>query len=270
MKNKELKIGLALGSGGFRGFAHIGVLKVLEENGIKISYLSGSSIGGLMAAYYAVFNDVKKIEQEIKTWPMDSLYKFIDLSWTGGIITGDKFGIFLNKSFGDLNFSKTKIPLKIVTTNLIDGQATVLSSGKLTDAIRATISIPLMFRPRKLGTKLLVDGALSSPVPINIVKEMGADIFIGVNLYHKNEFVARKFTMPQIALRSTRIALYNLAKIDMRQAHVAIRPNTSSIIINKSLKKYSFKTVKQLIKIGEDSARQALPEIKALLNQKIK
>lgn len=270
MKNKELKIGLALGSGGFRGLAHIGVLKVLEENGIKISYLSGSSIGGLVAAYYAVLKDAKQLEKEIETWPMDSLYKFIDLSWTGGIITGDKFGTFLNKRFGDLNFSKTKIPLKIVATNLLDGQEVVLSSGKLTDAIRATISVPLMFRPRKLGSKLLVDGALSSPVPINAIKEMGADIFIGVNLYHKNEFIAKKFTMPQIALRSTRIVLYNLANIDIRQAHISIRPDTSSIITNESLKKYNFETVKKLIKIGEDSARQALPKIKALLNKNIK
>ncbi len=270
MKNKELKIGLALGSGGFRGLAHIGVLKVLEENDIKISYLSGSSIGGLVAAYYAILKDAKQLEKEVETWPMDSLYKFIDLSWTGGIITGDKFVTFLNKRFGNLNFSKTKIPLKIVATNLLDGQSVILSSGKLTDAIRATISVPLMFRPCKLNDKLLVDGALSSPVPIDQIKEMGADIFIGVNLYHKNEFIEKKFTMPQIVLRSTRIVLYNLAKIDMRQAHVSIKPDTSSIIIDNSLKKYNLTTVKKLIKIGEDSARQALPEIKAFLDKKNK
>lgn len=270
MKNKELKIGLALGSGGFRGFAHIGVLKVLEENGIKISYLSGSSIGGLVAAYYAVFEDAKEIEKEVEAWPMDSLYKFIDLSWTGGIITGNKFGAFLKSRFGDLNFSATKIPLKILTTNLVDGQATILSSGKLIDAIRATISVPLMFRPCKLNDKLLVDGALSSPVPLNLVKDMGADVLIGVNLYHKNEFVGRKFTMRKVALRSTRIVLYNLAKNDIRQADIAICPDTSSIITNESLKKYNLATVKKLIKLGEESARKSLPEIKAFLTQKNK
>jgi len=270
MKNKELKIGLALGSGGFSGLAHIGVLKVLEENGIEISYLSGSSIGGLVAAYYAFLKDAKQLEKEVEAWPINSLYKFIDLSWTSGIITGNKFDSFLNKRFGDLNFSKTKIPLKIVATNLLDGREVVLSSGKLTDAIRATISVPLMFRPRKIGTKLLVDGALSSPVPINTIKEMGADIFIGVNLYHKNEFIEKKFTMSQVALRSTRIVLYNLANIDVRQAHITIRPDTSAIITNASLKKYNFETVKKLIKIGEDSARRALPKIKELLNKNTK
>ncbi|MBN2854486.1 patatin-like phospholipase family protein [Patescibacteria group bacterium] len=270
MKNKELKIGLALGSGGFRGLSHIGVLKVLEENGIKISYLSGSSIGGLVAAYYAVFNDVKRLEEEVETWPMDHLYKFIDLSWTGGIITGNKFTNFLKKKFGDLNFSATKIPLKILTTNLIDGQPTILSSGKLIEAVRATVSVPLMFKPFKKEKKLLVDGALSSPVPLNVLKEMGADILIGVNLYHKNEFVSRKFTMPKVALRSTRIVLYNLAKNDIRQADVAICPDTSSIITNESLKKYNLATVKKLIQIGEESARKALPEIKAMLAREIK
>ncbi len=266
MKKKELKIGLALGAGGFRGLAHIGVLKVLEENNIKISYISGTSIGGLISAYYSVFADTKKLEEEIHTWPIDNLYKFIDLSWTGGMVAGNKFNNFLNEQFGKLRFSDTQIPLQIMTSNLIDGQGVVLSSGKLSEAIRATVSIPLMFRPHKIKGKLLVDGGLSSPVPIKLIKEMGADILIGVNLYHKNEFVARKFSMPKVALTSTRIALHNLAKHDIAQAHVAICPDASSIMTNDGLKKYNLRTANKLIKIGEKSAKAALPKIKKLIN----
>lgn len=265
MKNNELKIGLALGSGGFRGLAHIGVLKVLEENGIKISYLSGTSMGGFIAAYYSVFSDAKEMEKDIDSWPIDNLYKYIDLSWDGGIVAGNKLNTFLNTKFANLRFSQTKIPLKIMATNLLDGQAAILSSGKLSEAIRATVSIPLMFRPYKIGKKLLVDGGLSSPVPVSLIKEMGADISIAVNLYHKNEFVSHKFTMTKVAIRSTRTILYNLAQHDTSLADIAIAPDTSNIITSSGFKKYNLATAKELIKLGEDNARRALPEIKALL-----
>ncbi len=270
MKNKELKIGLALGSGGFRGLAHIGVLKVLEENDIKISYLSGTSIGGLIAAHYAAFADAKELEKEISSWPIDNLYKFIDLSWSGGVVAGNKFNTFLNKKFAKLKFSNTKIPLKIMTTNLIDGQASVIASGKLSDAIRATVSIPLLFRPYKHEKALLVDGGLSSPIPIHLIKDMGADIAIGVNLYHENEFATHKFTMTKIALRSTRIVLHNLAMHDIAQADIAISPDTSSIITTNSLRQYSLAELKKIIKIGEDSARKEMPKIKAFLSKAAK
>lgn len=265
MKQKKFKLGLALGSGGLRGLAHIGVLKVLEQNGIKIDYLCGSSIGGLVAAYYSAFPDVDKLEQEIESWPIKSLYKFFDLSWRGGLIAGDKISSFLDEKFGELSFSQLQIPLHIVATDLSTGEPVVFSSGKVSTAIRSTISVPLMFKPMYLGEKSLVDGAISSPVPLRQLKDMGARNLIGVNLYHKNEFVKRRFTMPKVALRSTRIALYNLAQHDIKEADVVISPDTSAITSLESLQKYNIQTLKKLIKIGEQSAIKALPEIKALL-----
>jgi NTE family protein len=264
IKNRKT-IGLALGSGGFRGLAHIGVLKVLEKNGIKIDYLSGASIGALVAAYYATHGNAKKIEADLKHWPIDNLYKFFDFSWQGGFITGQKFSDFLKKEFEDDTFSKTKIPLQIIATNLIDGSPFVFSSGSVIKAIRASISVPLMFKPVEHQGKLLIDGGLSNPVPLRLLKNRGADILIGVNLYHKNEFVERNFNMPNVVLRSMRIALYNLAQADIKEADIVISPDTSEIISSQSLKKYNQETAKKLIKIGEVAARKALPKIKALL-----
>ncbi len=263
---KRKKIGIALGSGGLRGIAHIGVLKVLEKNGIKPDFLTGSSIGALIAAYYANLGSIEKLEKAMKKWPVDNLYKFLDISWSGGLIAGDKFSNFLEKELSGLMIGRTKIPLKILATDLISGQPYIFKSGDLAKAVRASISVPLMFKPIKHEEKLLVDGALSSPVPIKYLDKK-SDIIIGVNLYHKNEFVKRKFNIKNVALRSTRITLYNLAKEDIKEADITIAPDTSEIISNSSLSKYSWNSVEKLIKIGEKEAKKMLPKIKDLLDK---
>ncbi len=266
-KMKKRKIGLALGSGGFRGLAHIGVLKVLEENDLRPDYLTGSSIGALIAAYYAIYGSASKIEEKLNEWPVDNLYKFLDLSWQGGFIAGRKFSKFLDKEFANFDFNKTFIPLKVVATDLASGSPFVFSKGLLTSAIRASISVPLMFKPFEYNDKFFVDGGLSNPVPVELLKDMGADLALGVNLYHKNEFVKRKFNMKNVALRSARIVMYNLAQADIPKADFMISPDTSEIIVNPSLSKYNLETVKKLIKIGEDATRKALPEIKKIFHK---
>lgn len=259
-------IGLALGSGGLRGFAHIGVLKVLEKHNIPIDYLSGSSIGAWVAAYYALTRDIKRFERETLSRPLDSLPMFLEFSLAGGFITGSKLTAFLEKNLHHHNFSAVKIPLEIVSTDLVSGQPFIFKTGSLALAARASMSVPLIFKPVPHHGKLLVDGGLSSPVPGNLVRDLGADIVIGVNLYHKNEFVERKFTMPNIMLRSTRIAMYNLAQIDMRAADIVISPDTSPVIKVQGLGKYLTKeAADRLIKIGEKAAEKAIPAIKRLL-----
>ncbi|MDA3802883.1 MAG: patatin-like phospholipase family protein [Patescibacteria group bacterium] len=265
MKNK--KIGIALGSGGFRGIAHIGVLKVLEKNDLKPDYITGSSIGSIIGAYYAIYGNCEKIEERMKEWPIDNLYKFLDLSWKGGLIAGKKFSKFLDKEFGGQVIGRTKIPLKIIATDLISGKPYVFDSGDLAKAIRASVSVPLMFSPVKQNDHLLVDGALSNPVPLNYLEEFEPDILIGVNLYHKNEFVKRNFNAKNIVLRSTRISLFNLAKADIKDADVVIAPDTSDIISDSSLSKYNWESIEKLIKIGEDEANKKLPELKKLFSK---
>jgi len=261
-------IGLALGSGVYRGFAHIGVLKVLEKHNIPVDYLSGSSIGAWVAAYYALTKDIKRFEHETLSRPLDSLPMFFELSLTGGFINGSKLTTYLEKSLYHRNFSAAKIPLRIVATDLTSGQPFIFKTGNLALATRASMSVPLIFKPVPHQGKLLVDGGLSSPVPCDLVRKMGADIVIGVNLYHKNEFVERKFTMPNIMLRSTRIAMYNLAQIDVRAADIIISPDTSPIIKVQGLGKYFTKEVAdRLIKIGEQAAEKAIPAIKKLLTE---
>jgi NTE family protein len=263
---KQKTIGLALGSGAFRGFAHIGVIRSLEKHNIPIDYLSGASIGAWVAAYYAIFKNIDKLEHELTAKPMDNLPMLFDLSWTGGFIGGYKFMSYLEQNLSHHNFSSLQLPLQIVATDLITGKPYVFKSGDVAEAVRASTSVPLVFKPVSFKNKLLVDGGLSNPVPVNLVKEMGADIVIGVNLYHKNEFIQKKFTMPNVVLRSTRIVLHNLGKVAIKNADVIIEPDTSKYIKESSLSKYFTKEIaEEMIKIGEKATDKVIPQIKALL-----
>ncbi len=263
---KRKTVGLALGSGAFRGFAHIGVLKSLKKHNISIDYISGSSIGAWVAAYYSIFQDVDKFEKELIINSKNNRPILLDLSLTGGFISGERFRKYLEDSLRHHNFSELNVPLKIVATDLISGQPFVFDSGDVALAVRASTSVPLVFKPVKYKNKLFVDGGLSNPVPGDIVKEMGADIVISVNLYHQNEFIEKKFTMRNVVLRSTRIVMHNLSKSALKNANVIIEPDLSKYLKRRAISKYFTKDLMdEMIKIGENATDKVIPQIRELL-----
>jgi len=267
-KNRKM-VGLSLGSGGIRGIAHIGVIKVLLENKIPIDFISGASAGALVGSYFALFGEVNSLEKLILKNPRDLLPMFFDFSLRGGFISGEKMDIFLKKTLKNTDFSKTKIPLFTVSTDLISGQPVFSSSGKIATAVRGSISIPIVFKPLSHEGKLLVDGGISDPVPVGILKQNGANVVIAVNLYHHNEFDNKKFTVSNIAMRSTRIALHNLSKLAVRNANLVLNPDLSFYVNELSMTDYIQKDrIKEMIAIGEQEAIKALPQIKKLLNIK--
>jgi len=265
-KNKQ-KIGLVLGSGGLRGLAHIGVIKVLLKNNIPIDYISGASAGALVGSYLATFGEIESFEKLLLENTKDLLPLFFDFSLQG-LLNGNKVNIFLKKILKDAEFSETKIPFFAIATDLISGQPVVFSSGKLVSAVRGSISVPILFKPYSYQNQLLVDGGLSDPVPVDILKCNGVGKIIAVNLYNKNEFKNKKFTLTQIALRSTRIALHNLSKISVKQADIVLSPDTSTYV-NKIAMTDFFKkeNIKKIISIGEEEALRCLPEIKKLIKR---
>lgn len=266
MKFKKT-VGLALGSGAYRGFAHIGVIRSLEKNNIPIDYLSGASIGAWAAAYYALSKDISTLEKDLIDNQKENLSLLFDFGWTAGLISGEKFVSYLTKKLQGCQFSDLKIPLKIVTTDLISGRPFVFSSGEVATAVRASCSVPLVFKALKYEDKLLVDGGLSNPVPSDLVREMGADIVIGVNLYNKNEFQKQKYKDSNIVVRGTMIILASLAEATMFKADIVIEPDTSSLVKESNLSKYFSKEVAdKLIRIGEDATDRVIPEIKKLLD----
>jgi len=267
MPKKHPKIGLALGAGAYRGFAHIGVIKSFLKNNIPIDYLSGCSAGALAAAYYALFADIDKLETDFIKNARKNFSWLVDLEWSSGLIAGKKFLNYLQKDLKGGQFKDVKIPLQIVATNLANGQPYIFKSGSLAEAVRASTSVPIIFKPYSYQDKLLIDGGLCNPVPGDLVRDLGADIVVGVNLYNRNEFLEEKINMANVANRVKKITLYNLAQVSLTSCDVVIEPDISPYIKKSSLAKYFTSDIAAKINtIGESAADKVVPEIKKRLN----
>ncbi len=261
------KIGLALGSGGFRGPAHVGVLKVLLANNIPIDFLTGTSFGAIVAAHYALYKDIEKLEIDIFGYKKEKTYFIFDISRRGGILTGERVEKLFRQIFNNAQFKDLKIPLKIVATDLITGEPTIFDKGDLTTAIRASMSVPPTFKPLKWKNKLLVDGALTIAVPDKIVKDMGADKVISVNLYNKYNYNVESPSAIAVTMRSMEIILYNLTAERIKHTDLLIQPDTTISYKKSRLKKYfDEETMKDLLLSGEKATQAKIPEILKLLN----
>lgn len=187
MKNKKRekpKIGLALGMGGARALAHIGVIKVLEEAGIKIDFIAGVSMGAMIGAGYAANLKIEEIESIALETDWKMLFSLVDLGFpTKGLIDGSKIEKFITSHIGDTKFSDTRIPFAIIATDVEKGERIIFNEGSITKAVRASLSIPVFFKPFKYDGKVLVDGGLTDPVPVKLVKKMGADFVIAINTF---------------------------------------------------------------------------------------
>ena len=181
--NKKIKIGLALGSGGAKGLTHIGVLKALEELEIKIDYICGSSIGALIGASYSAGIPISEIENIALETDWKLMAKLLLPSLSLSSFVNDKYlNDFLKARFHNMTFNDCKIPFSAIATDLETGEMLNINSGKLIDAVRTSISIPMLFSPVQYGEHILADGGLTNPIPVDIVKQQNVDYVIGVNL----------------------------------------------------------------------------------------
>jgi predicted acylesterase/phospholipase RssA len=182
---RKPKLGLALSGGGARGFAHIGVLKALEEANIRIDFLSGTSMGGVIAAAYASGmspEDIEAVTQEYKT--IHNLWRLADPSFPRqGIFQGERLLAFFEKYLNGYTFEDARIPLTLVAVDLNSGQEVHIQEGSLAKAVRATVSIPGVFAPVKQNGQCLVDGGLLNNLPVDVVRDMGADIVLAVDVF---------------------------------------------------------------------------------------
>ena len=263
---KHRKIGLALGSGGARGLAHIGVLKVLIENNIPIDYIAGVSIGAMIGAYYAINLEIEKLEEKALNLTKRDLLKLVDItSPKRALISGNKIKNFIKELIEDKSFSDTKIPIKIIATDLCSGEEVIISKGKLADTIRASVSLPGTFKPVKIGRKFLIDGGVVNPTPVDIVKKMGADIIIGVDLTMRHPIKLKNPNIIETLIQTFEILRTQSTKsnIDKVKDAIIIRPNFSG-----KLDSYRFHQTQKFIKQGEKAAKKALPEIKKLIKKR--
>jgi NTE family protein len=175
------RIGLALGSGSARGWAHIGVIRALHEAGIVPDILCGCSIGALVGAAYAD-GDIDALERWVTRLRWQDVVGLLDPGFSGGLIKGDKLIGFFERHFVDKEFAALPLPFACVATELATGREVWLKEGSVAAAVRASIALPGLFAPVTWDGRLLVDGGLVNPVPVSLCRALGADIVIAVDL----------------------------------------------------------------------------------------
>ncbi len=186
--NNEIKLGLALSGGGARGLAHIGVLRALEKANIQPDYLTGTSMGGVIAAAYASGLSPDEIEQiALKYASVRKLWGLADPTLPRrGLFQGERLLAFFEKHMHGCTFADLRVPLTLVAVDLNSGQEVHLREGSVAEALRATVSIPGLLAPVKSNGQRLVDGGLLNNLPVDVVQSMGADVTLGVDIYSNN------------------------------------------------------------------------------------
>ena len=174
-------VGLALGSGSARGWAHVGVIRALEEAGIRPDLVCGTSVGAMVAAAYAA-GELDRFEQWVRGMGIADVVGFMDVTFNGGLIKGERLMDFFRSHVVDRPIGELPMPFAAVATALETGAEVWLREGSTVEAVRASLAMPAMFTPVRRDGKLLVDGALVNPVPVSLARAMGAEILIAVDL----------------------------------------------------------------------------------------
>lgn len=247
------KIGLALGSGGLRGLAHVGVLKALERENIKIDCIAGCSIGSLIGALYCAGHSPDTIIKLAKHLKPRYWLDFVIPKL--GIISGDKVLDTINLLTQQRSFDELNIPLAIVATEINHGREIVFTEGNVAQAVRASTSVPGVFVPYRIDDMLLVDGAVLNPTPIDIAREIGAEIVIAVDLAHAG-VVCNITNVFDVIIQSIDIMERELLKRRRKNCDILIQPEIAHISPS------SFEAIEECVRLGEEAAQKVMPEIK--------
>ena|SRR2546425_5168768 len=178
---RKPRIGLALGSGSARGWAHIGAIRGLEERGIKPDLVCGTSIGALVGAAYAA-GELDRLEKWVTGLAWTNVVRLMDLTWKGGLIRGNRLFTLFRTIFEDRQIDDLPIPYGAIATELYSGRELWLRHGDLLDAVRASCAMPGLFKPVVRDNVVLVDGGLVNPVPVSMCRALGAELVIAVDL----------------------------------------------------------------------------------------
>lgn len=271
----NLKVGMALGSGGARGYAIAGILKVLEREKIYPDILAGTSIGALVGALYAKGLSVEEIieigSRVDKNWIRDIVFWDLTLPKEGGFLGGIKLQRFFKTLFDDLDFNDLELPFACVATDIKTGEEVILKSGRVIDSVRASLSVPIVWKPYVMGERYLVDGGLVNPVPTSVIKSMGADVLLAVRL--TSSPAERKYSLGMLGKKNNDNKSVGLIDVFFHM----ISTMTHEIAVNKAeiahltihprIPHYSwtdFDRVDELVAIGEQAAEELLPQVKAL------
>lgn len=252
------KIGLALGSGGVKGIAHIGVLQVLEENAIPIHVISGCSAGAIIGAIYAVGTDLNMLGKFFSVIEgRDMLDVTLPRAGKGGLFKGERMQELIRVLTHSKTFEQADIPFYCVAVDLETGELVTFREGMLHEAVRASMSIPGVFMPVRVGGKLYVDGGLLERVPSTPLREAGADVIIGVDVGYRGELAQiERPTTRSIVDRTMDIAMWEIARLRQDHVDVMITPQ-----VRELMKGFSTAHTEECIAEGRRAAEEMLPRI---------
>jgi len=248
------RVALALGGGAARGFAHIGVIEVLEENGIHPDIVTGTSAGSFVAAMYAAGRTGKELETIALNLDESRL---TDWAFPGrGMIRGTALADYIREQVGNRTFDQMKIPLGIVATDLDSGKPILFRRGDVGTAVRASSAVPAVFTPVKIGTHEYVDGGLTSPVPVRSARDMGADVIIAVDISQLPDGGATGDALHML-LQTFSIMSRSINELELKEAEIVLHPKLTGVAGT------DFTVRKKNIEAGREAALAALPAIRA-------
>jgi NTE family protein len=260
---RKIKVGLALGGGAARGFAHIGVIKALEAQGIVPDIVVGTSAGSVVGALYASGQSgftlqktaLEMDEATISDWALPLFGK------SSGLLKGQALQNYVNKAVNNVPMEKLKIPFGAVATDLKTGQPILFRRGNTGMAVRASSAVPSVFQPVSIGGHTYVDGGLVAPVPVRFAREMGADFIIAVNISSQTEGQATASSL-DVLMQTFSIMGQSLNNYELRDADIVITPALGTMGSS------DFNGRNLAILAGEQAAAGAMPQIKAKLKAK--
>lgn len=252
------KLGLALGGGAARGFAHVGVLQVLEEAGLKPDFVAGTSAGSLVAALHASGRNGAQLQALAMAMDEAAFADWTLPVFNRGMLRGEALARYVNQQVGHKLIEQLPVPLGILATDLATGQGVLFRRGDVGTAVRASSAVPAVFQPVRIGQREYVDGGLVAPVPVSYARQMGAQRVIAVDISTPPEGGATGDLM-RVLLQTFSIMGRSINHFELREADVVLRPRLNGV------SSADFAARSRAIQAGREAATAALPEIRRRL-----
>jgi NTE family protein len=259
VQKRAPKIGLALGGGAARGFAHVGVIQVLEEAGIQVDYLAGTSAGSLVAAIYASGKRGAALQEVALGMDEAAITDWTLPFFSRGVLRGEALARYVKEQTGGKALEDMRPSLGIVATDLASGQGVLFQRGDLSSAVRASSAVPSVFLPVRINGRDYVDGGLVSPVPVRYARQMGAELVIAVDISASPEANSADSAL-QILLQTFAIMGKSINSFELKEADVLVRPAINT-------KGADFSAKKRSIEAGRAAMQAALPQLKVAIER---
>jgi NTE family protein len=259
-ERRELKLGLALGGGAARGFAHLGVIEVLEEAGLRPSHVVGTSAGSLVAALYASGKNSAELEQAALHMDESTIADWTLPLFNRGVLRGEALAKYVNQQVKNRQIQEMKLPLGILATDLVSGDGVLFQRGDTGTAVRASSAVPGVFVPVSISGREYVDGGLVAPVPVVQARQMGAELVLAVDISSPPQ--ANTNDAFKVVLQTFSIMGQSINRMVLQQADVVVRPSLAGV------GSADFSNRQRSIAAGAEAMRALLPKLKEQLQAK--